>query len=76
MSQCQYYKVEKETLRSSVLGFGRDPLPPKINLIPWCNHPKHSPVSKSDAAELVGGGNLTCEGDLDRCPIKDKFRDI
>ena len=76
MSRCPYYKVEKEIQHNPVLGFGRDPLPPLIDLIAWCNHPKHSPVAKSDATDNIGGEELMCEGDLNRCPIKDKFRDI
>jgi hypothetical protein len=66
MPQCPYFKVERTILRSREI----PPAPPQTIHMPWCAHPKHSPVSKSTATRTIGGANhLKCEGDLKKCPL-------
>ena len=78
MPRCPYYKVESKTLRSREIRPDRTEPPPQTILLPWCAHPKHSPVSKFTVTRTIGGANhRKCEGDLSKCQIvpRDKFFD-
>jgi hypothetical protein len=78
MAQCPHYRVEKETLRSNEIRADRMPADVQVIRMPWCAHPKHSPVSKIDATSMGGANLLTCEGDWkNKCPLtRAQFLDI
>ncbi len=74
MSECEFY--EEETRRIE----GRSPMNTRqrqaatIARMPWCSHPKHSPVDRVIATGLGGGNRLGCGGDLDKCPLTEAQR--
>jgi hypothetical protein len=78
MSDCPYYKYQTQSIQRNPISSSRQPQKPEHTKIPWCEHPKHSPVSKVIATTALGGANqLNCGGDRNKCPLaKDLFEDI
>jgi len=73
--KCPYYQVDSQQHRSRAL---RPDYVRRVTVvpIPWCGHPKHSPVSREDARGLGRAGLLTCGGRLEDCPLsEEKYRD-
>ena len=64
MSLCKYYHEEKQEFNSKEIFPTRDKLSKaKILTAPYCVHDA-SPKTKDET------GKLTCEGNIDKCPIK------
>ena len=78
MTDCDFYQVTTKTLESKEIRPDRQRVSPQVVSMPWCQHPKHSPVDETDATRTIGGGRLLrCGGQLDQCPLsKEQYRDI
>ena len=72
--KCQFYEEQPNTTRRNFIGGDIQPF--ETTLIPYCEHPKHSPVDIKEACLLGDARLLKCEGDLDKCPIADKWDDL
>lgn len=78
MPECEFYEVETKNIPSRELRGDRQRQAPIIARMPWCAHPKHSPVDREIAAGALGGGRrLQCEGSLAKCPLTEgQFNDM
>lgn len=78
MSLCEFYHVETKIIPDKRIRADRSGRPRDILKLPWCSHPKHSPVDIEDAKRMLGGGTLLkCQGDSDKCPLSaDQFVDM
>lgn len=76
MNDCEYYQVTTKPLESKTIRADRQRNVQFIS-IPWCEHPKHSPVDKFAATRTLGGGaRLKCGGQIKDCPLsKGQFED-
>lgn len=74
--ECPFYRVDRKELRSREIRADRMQ-DVQIVRIPWCGHPKHTPVTRQDTRVLGGARLLQCGGDLGRCPLTDEqFEDM
>jgi hypothetical protein len=65
--ECRHYRIEKLTVEGR--DFGADaPSDARIVEIPWCSHPRHSPLDQPTALSLQSRA-LQCDGALTRCPL-------
>lgn len=70
---CPYYELERKTLERRPIGARQVKL--QTIEIPWCAHPKHSPVGHFEAVNL-GGDKLKCGGDRGCCMLTlEQFHD-
>lgn len=65
--KCRYFKCKEVIYESRSITGNRNPVKPHTEYQCWCEHPK-SPRPKDG----IGPG-VQCEGDLNKCPIKDKL---
>lgn len=77
MAECRFYKVETRHIESKEIRADRQRDVITVRL-PWCSHPKHSPVPREIATGTVGGAHhLRCEGSLAKCPLSpDQLKDV
>ncbi len=78
MSECEFYEVETKNIPSREIRGDRQRQAPIIARMPWCAHPKHSPVDRLIATGTIGGGRrLQCGGSLAKCPLtEEQFKDV
>ena len=78
MAECEYYKEDLIAIPSREIRRDRNGPAPSVARIPWCTHPKHSPVDEKTAYGTVGAGNkLECEGDRGKCRLStEQFEDV
>lgn len=74
MADCPYYHIEVKRVEGrGMLRSDRQRVPPMNIEMPWCAHPKHSPVDHLTATGTLGGGRLLkCGGDRKQCPLTQK----
>jgi len=72
--ECGYYRIERLTVGGR--DTGGDALTAVRHVeVPWCAHPKHSPLDQPTALSL-GNVALRCDGKVGRCPLSpSKFAD-
>ena len=71
MEECGYFEEDKLLVEIELGRF----LLASTRFVPWCAHPKHSPVTREESRHLLEL-HLTCRGMLVDCPIRDKYVDI
>lgn len=78
MAECEHYEFETQSMPSREFPRDRQRRPPSFARIPWCAHPKHSPVEHKMATSALGGGQLLqCAGQFAKCPLTDdQFDDV
>ena len=78
MEKCEFHKVETKVIPDQRIRNDRSGRPRDILEMPWCAHPKYSPVPLEDAVGFLGGGTLLkCDGDREKCKLSvDQFIDI
>ena len=78
MAECDYYEVETKHIPSREIRGDRQRQPPIVARMPWCAHPKHSPVDRVIVTGTIGGGaRLQCEGSFAKCPLTEaQFDDV
>lgn len=69
MHDCPLYKIYVKQVASREVFPDRNMRPPIQIDIPWCAHPKHSPVKEVQAQ--VRPKPLICNGLLENCPLTD-----
>lgn len=65
--ECRYYQIERLTVEGRDLGDDalRDA---RVFEVPWCSHPKHSPLDRPTAMSLRTRA-LQCGGLYAHCPL-------
>ena len=78
MSECPFYRIEKVRIdRSREVTGSHNREPDQIASVPWCSHPKHSPVPFQKTKGMGGGHLLKCGGDIENCPLShDQYSDV
>jgi hypothetical protein len=78
MAECEHYEVETKNIPGREIRGDRQRQPPIVARMPWCAHPKHSPVDRVIATGTIGGGTrLQCEGSYAKCPLTEaQFGDV
>ena len=73
---CVFYETAVLTIKGEELQIHREHNGER-EMLAWCRHPKHSPMTEEMAENATGDeAGLTCNGNLRRCPITDKFHDL
>ena len=69
MTKCSFYRNEAMVVRTTPQRSDRREGPPKRVVTGFCLHAA-SPMKREAA---LNGGQLSCGGDLGKCPIADKL---
>ena len=78
MAECKYYQEDLIVIPSREISSDRQGPPSSVTRIPWCTHPRHSPLDEKTAYSTVGAGNkLDCKGDCNNCKLSaEQFEDV
>ena len=70
MELCSFYKEIETWIKSEEIRPRSQNDGDRRVVIPWCDHPKHSPaLRKVVVLTLAGARQLQCGGDLMRCQV-------
>ena len=59
MADCPHYEIYSSvTRRKAITNPSRKVFRAQRNEVPYCAHPKHSPVTREDTKGVLGGGNI------------------